>query len=64
MPLRRRWVPTDTCILGENVDKIENESLETKITCSPDWVPPIEQNLIRIETKLTCLQTGSLQLGK
>ena len=64
MSLRRRWVPTDICILGKNVDKIENESQGIKMTCSPDWVPPIEQNLIKIETKLTCLWTGSLQLGK
>ena len=28
--LGRQWVLTDTCILGENVDKIENESTETK----------------------------------
>ena len=41
--LGRRWVLTDTCILGENVDKIENESTETKMTCLPDWVPPIKK---------------------
>ena len=42
MSLGRRWVLTDTCILGENVDKIENKSTETKMTCLPDWVPPIK----------------------
>ena len=40
--LGRRWVLTDTCILCENVNKIENESTETKMTCSLDWVPPTE----------------------
>ena len=41
--LGRQWVLTDTCILCENVNKIENESTETKMTCSPDLVPPIEK---------------------